>query len=375
LSEAGNAGTVRARVTLAESPAMSPVTPSAMTIDLRSDTVTRPTDAMLDAMRGATFGDDSREGDPTVVRLEELAARRTGKEAGLFLVSGTMGNLVALLAHAGRGGEVVCEANSHILRSELGGIAALAGLFHRAIPGTRGAMDVDAVGEAINPSLLPNRLATALICVETTHNDAGGAALPLAHLAAVHALARAHGIPVHIDGARLFNAAVALGVDAAAIAAHGDSVTFCISKGLSAPVGAVLAGSRDFIARARAWRRMVGGNLRQSGMLAAAGIVALETMVERLADDHANARRLAAALHRIDPGLVDPARVETNIVQVATRGGDASAADLVAALKKRGVLAGAWSKSVIRLVTHRHIGVTDIEVAAAAFRDVWRPRG
>lgn len=342
-----------------------------MTIDLRSDTVTRPTDAMLDAMRDATCGDDSREGDPTVMRLEELAARRTGKEAGLFLVSGTMGNLVALLAHAGRGGEVVCEANSHILRSELGGIAALAGLFHRAIPGTRGAMDVDAVREAINPSVLPNRLATALICLETTHNDAGGAVLPLAHMAAIHALGRAHGIPVHIDGARLFNAAVRLGVDAAAIAAHGDSVTFCISKGLSAPIGAVLTGTRDFIARARAYRRMVGGNLRQSGMLAAAGIVALETMVDRLAADHARARSLAEALHRIEPGLIDPACVETNIVQVETHAGNRPAADLVAALKARGILAGVWSKSVIRLVTHRHVGAAEVDATAAFFAALW----
>jgi threonine aldolase len=359
------------RATLAESPAMTPAT----TIDLRSDTVTRPTASMLDAMRGATCGDDSREGDPTVSRLEELAARRTGKEAGLFLVSGTMGNLVALLAHGGRGGEVVCEAGSHILRSELGGIAALAGLFHRALPGTRGAMDVEAVREAINPTVLPNRLATALISLETTHNDAGGAVLPLAHMAAIHALGRAQGIPVHIDGARLFNAAVGLGVDAAAIAAHGDSVTFCISKGLSAPIGAVLTGSRAFVARARAYRRMVGGNLRQSGMLAAAGIVALESMVDRLAEDHAQARRLAEALHRIDPALVDPARVETNIVQVETRAAEFAAADLVAALKTRGILAGAWSKSVARLVTHRHIGAAEIEAAVAAFRAVWRPRG
>ena len=343
-----------------------------MTIDLRSDTVTLPTDAMLDAMRGAPLGDDGREGDPTVRRLEELAARRTGKEAALFVVSGTMGNLVALLAHTGRGGEVICEASSHILRSELGGIASLAGLFHRAIPGARGAMNLDALRAAIAPALLPNRLATALICLETTHNDAGGAALPLAHMAAVHALGRAHGIPVHIDGARLFNAAIRLGVGAAAIAAHGDSVTFCISKGLSAPVGAVLAGSRDFITRARAYRRMVGGNLRQGGAVAAAGIVALETMVDRLADDHETARRLAEGLHRIDPSLIDLTRVETNIVQVSTRAGNRPAADLVAALMTRGILAGAWSEFVMRLVTHRHIGAAEVEETAAAFRDLWQ---
>jgi threonine aldolase len=340
-----------------------------MTIDLRSDTVTLPTDAMLDAMHRARLGDDGREGDPTVGRLEALAAQRTGKEAGLFVVSGTMGNLVALLAHTGRGGEVLCEAGSHILRSEMGGVAGLAGLFHRGVAGTRGAMDVEALSEAIAPALLPNRLATALIAMETTHNDAGGAVLPLAHMQAVHALGRAHGVPVHVDGARLFNAAVRLGVDAAAIAAHCDSVTFCISKGLSAPVGAVLTGSRDFIAQARAYRRMVGGNLRQGGVIAAAGIVALETMVARLADDHASARRLAEGLHRIDPALVDPARVETNIVQLDT---GRPAAALVAALKERGVLAGLWSKHVIRMVTHRHVDAASIDAAVAAFGEAWR---
>src|SRR6266853_1257806 len=251
-----------------------------MTIDLRSDTVTQPTEAMFEAMRRAPLGDDGREGDPTVVRLEALAAERTGKEAGLFVVSGTMGNLVALLVHTGRGGEVIAEAGSHILRSEMGGIAGLAGLF---------------------------------------------------------------------------NGAVRLGVDAAEIAAHSDTITFCISKGLSAPVGSLLTGPRDFIDKARAYRRMVGGNLRQGGVIAAAGIVALGTMVERLAEDHATAHRLAEGLHRIDAALVDRAAVETNIVQVDTRGFGRPAAAIVADLRARGVLAGVWSKWVMRMVTHRHI--------------------
>jgi threonine aldolase len=343
-----------------------------MTIDLRSDTVTMPTEAMLDAMHRARLGDDGREGDPTIMTLEALAAERTGKEAGLFVVSGTMGNLVALLAHTGRGGEVLCEANCHILRSELGGIAGLAGLFHRAIPGTRGAMDLEALQAAIAPSMMPNRLATALICMETTHNDAGGAVLPLAHMKAVHALGRANGVPVHTDGARLFNAAIRLGVDAAAIAAHSDTVTFCISKGLSAPVGAVLTGPRDFIAKARAYRRMLGGNLRQGGTVAAAGIVALETMIGRLADDHASARALGEGLHGIDPSLVDPARIETNIVQIDTRGSDRPAADLIAALKTRDVHAGVWSKFVIRMVTHRHIDAAAVAETVRIFGEVWR---
>ena len=345
-----------------------------MTIDLRSDTVTRPTEAMLEAMRNAPLGDDGREGDPTVIALEALAAERTGKEAGLFVPSGTMGNLVALLAHTGRGGEVVTEAGSHILRSEMGGIAGIAGLFHRAIAGERGAMDVDTVRGAISATLMPNRLATAVICMETTHNDAGGAVLPLAHMRAIHALGRAHGVPVHTDGARLFNAAAKLGVGAAEIAAHSDTITFCISKGLGAPVGAVLTGPAAFIARARAFRRMVGGNLRQGGVIAAAGIVALQTMVERLADDHATARRLAEGLHRIDPALVDLARVETNIVQIETRRFGQPATELVAHLGQRGVLAGVWSDWVVRMVTHRHISAAEIDETVGILGELWRAR-
>jgi threonine aldolase len=339
-------------------------------IDLRSDTVTRPTEAMLEAMHRAELGDDGREGDPTVRKLEALAAELTGKVAGLFLVSGTMGNLVALLTHTGRGGEVVLHPGSHILRSELGGIAGLAGLFHRAVPGPRGAMDLPALEAALQPRLERHRLATALIAMETTHNDAGGAVLPLEHMAAVHALGRARGIPVHTDGARLFNAAVQLGVPAAAIARHTDSVTFCLSKGLSAPVGAVLTGDADFIERARAFRRMVGGNLRQGGVVAAAGIVALETMVERLAEDHANARRLAEGLARMDAALVDLHRVETNIIQVDLSGTGHNAQQWLEALTARGVLAGAWSPTLLRLVTHRSIGAQEIEATLAAFRAV-----
>ncbi|MBV8654256.1 MAG: DegT/DnrJ/EryC1/StrS family aminotransferase [Alphaproteobacteria bacterium] len=341
-------------------------------IDLRSDTVTRPTEEMLEAMRHAELGDDGREGDPTVAKLEAMSAERTGKDAGLFVVSGTAANLIALLAHTGRGGEVVLEANSHILRSEMGGIAGLAGLYHRPVPGQRGAMDLETVRELVTPTLAPNRLATALLCMETTHNDASGAVLPLDHMAAIHALGRENGVPVHTDGARLFNAAVKLGVPAARIAAHTDSVTFCISKGLSAPVGSVITGSRDFITKARAYRRMIGGNLRQGGVIAAAGIVALETMVDRLAEDHDTAKRLAEGLHRLDAGLADAARTETNIVQVETKASGRTAADWVADLKGKGVLAGAWSKWVLRLVTHRHIGDGDVERTLAVFAELWR---
>jgi threonine aldolase len=341
-------------------------------IDLRSDTVTQPTETMLDAMRRAKLGDDSRDGDPTVGALEVLAASRVGKDAAIFVPSGTMGNLVALMAHTGRGGEVLLEESAHILKSEMGGIAHVAGLFHRAIRGRRGAMDVGLLAETLNVHMKSNKLATVLIEMETTHNGAGGSVLPLDHMAAVHALGREHGIPVHTDGARLFNAAVALGVPAERIARHTDSVTFCISKGLSAPVGSLLCGSKEFVARARGFRRMVGGNLRQAGMLAAAGIVALENMVDRLADDHHTAKQLAEGLHRIAADLVDPKSIETNIVRVDTTTSGMSAEQWSAALQARGVRVSPGGPTQLRFVTHRHIPPADIETALQAFRELWR---
>src|SRR5580704_4445279 len=339
-------------------------------IDLRSDTVTLPTEEMREAMRRAEVGDDSRDGDPTVRRLEEQAAAMTGKEAAMLVASGTMSNLVCLLAHAQEGGEVLLDPESHILRSEMGGIARLAGLFHRTVPADRGSLDVAALRETLSARLTPARLATALVCVETTHNSAGGAVIPLASLAKIRAAADEHGVPVHIDGARLFNAAVALGVPAAEIAKYSDSVGFCLSKGLSAPVGSVVCGSAAFIERARAFRRMLGGAMRQAGVIAAAGIVALDTMVARLADDHRRARKIAHGLHALDPRLVDPRKVESNIVMVdlASTGADAGA--WVPALAAHGVRAGTWARMQLRLVTHRHIADADVDGAVAAFRAV-----
>jgi threonine aldolase len=338
-------------------------------IDLRSDTVTRPTEAMLDAMRDASYGDDSRDGDPTVEKLEALAADRVGKEAACFVPSGTMANLVGVLAHTQRGGEVVLEAGAHILNSELGGIAAVAGAFYRGIPGKRGAMDLERLSEALRPATRQN-FGTALVCMETSHNRAGGAVLPLEHMQAVHERARNAGVPVHTDGARIFNAAVALGTSARAIATHTDSVAFCVSKGLCAPVGSLLCGSREYIERARAFRRMVGGNMRQAGPLAAAGILALQTMVERLKDDHASAKRLAYRLHDLDSHLVDPGDVETNLVKVEVPAQGPDAAAWSAALRKRGVLVNPCEPRALRFVTHRHIENTDVDAAVDAFAEV-----
>jgi threonine aldolase len=338
-------------------------------IDLRSDTVTLPTEEMREAMRRAELGDDSRDRDPTVRRLEEMAAAITGKDAALLVASGTMANLVALLAHAGRGGEILLDGGSHIMRSELGGVSQLAGLFPIIYPDRRGAPDVAAVSALINPRTTSNRIATSLICVETTHNDAGGAVIPLDCLAALQAAAAAKNIPIHIDGARLFNAAIALGVPAAEIARHGDSVGFCISKGLSAPVGSLLCGNLAFIERARAYRRMVGGAMRQAGVIAAAGVVALERMVDRLADDHKRARQIADGFHAVDPALVDPAQVESNIVRVDISGSGKDAKTWTTELAARGVRAGVWNSTSLRLVTHRHLDDTGVERVVAAFRN------
>ena len=339
-------------------------------IDLRSDTVTRPTEAMLESMREATFGDDSRDGDETVKKLEALAAERTAKEAGAFMPSGTMANLVAMLAHGSRGGEVLLEEGSHTLNAEFGGIAGVAGLFYRGVPGRRGAMDVEALREMIRP-VTRYHMGTALLWMENTHNRAGGAVLPLAHMRAVHGLARENGVPVHLDGARIFNAAIALGRAASEISQHSDSVCFCVSKGLSAPVGSILCGSTAFIERARAYRRMVGGNMRQAGALAAAGIVALETMVSRLGEDHQTAKRLAEGLHRIDPSLCDPKDVETNLVRVDVRKSGRRAAQWSADLKSKGVLVAPADLHVLRFVTHRHISAPDVDATVGACAELW----
>ena len=340
-------------------------------IDLRSDTVTRPTEAMLESMREATFGDDSRDGDPTVQKLEALAAERTGKAAGAFMPSGTMANLVAMLAHAQRGGEVLLEGGSHTLNAELGGVSAVAGLFYRGIPGRHGAMDLDALREAVRPATR-NQMGTALVWMENTHNRSGGAVLPLAHMQAVRELARENNVQIHLDGARIFNAAAALGVQAADIARYADSVSFCVSKGLSAPVGSILCGSGTFIERARAFRRMVGGNLRQAGPLAAAGIVALETMVDRLVEDHQTAKRLADGLHQIDASLVDPRHVETNLVRVEVKKSGKHAAQWSAELKQKEILVSPCDVYALRFVTHRHIAAADIDATLSAFADLWK---
>lgn len=331
-------------------------------IDLRSDTVTKPTQEMREAMFAAEIGDDVYGEDPTVRRLEELAAEMVGKEAALFVVSGTMGNQVAILAHTSPGDEVILEAESHIYYYEVGAMAALSGVQARPVKGFRGAMDPDAVEEAIREENI-HYPRTSLIALENTHNRAGGTVLPLDNMAAIADVARRHGLRVHLDGARVFNAAVALGVDVREITKHVDTVQFCLSKGLGAPVGSILAGPREFIDRARKKRKMVGGGMRQAGIIAAAGIVALTKMVDRLAEDHANARILAEGLAGIDGISVDLDTVQTNIVVMDTKGLGVTAGEFVARLKERGVLASGFGRTRVRFVTHKDVSREDVLAA------------
>lgn len=340
-------------------------------VDLRSDTLTKPTPEMYEAMRAAELGDDVLEEDPTVLRLEALAAERMGKEAGLFVASGTMGNLTAMVTHTRRGDEVICEADAHIFWYEAAGMAVVGSLLPRCLPGKRGALDPAEVARAIRPDDV-HHPRTGLICLENTHNRAGGTVLRPEQVEGVAAVARAHGIPLHIDGARIFNAAVALGVEPRELVRGADSVTFCLSKGLSAPVGSVLTGSRDFIRRARQTRKLLGGGMRQAGVIAAAGIVALESLVDRLAEDHVNARDLARGLAEVPGIAVDLESVQTNMVYFDVRGTGQTAAEFVARLAEAGVKAydlGEWS---IRFVTYRGITAEDVELALARVRRVAR---
>lgn len=338
-------------------------------VDLRSDTVTKPTPAMWEAMARAEVGDDVYGEDPTINRLEAMSAEYMGKEAALFVASGTQGNLAALLTHCGRGDEVILGDKSHTFVYEQGGMAALGGIVPHTIPnrpdGTLRLADITA---AIRPDNehFPR---TRLICLENTHNNCNGTPLTAGYTAQVAALARAHGLRLHLDGARIFNAAAALDVDVRELVRHVDSVTFCLSKGLCAPVGSVLCGSADFIAEARRARKVLGGGMRQAGILAAAGIVALEQLAGRLAEDHVRARRLAVGLAEI-PGL-KIAPVSTNILYFSLAD-DAplTPQEFMARLKERGLLVLAHGRRSLRAVTHYWIGDEDIEQALAAARGV-----
>jgi threonine aldolase len=326
---------------------------------------------MREAMARAEVGDDVYGEDPTVNRLQEMAAERMGKEAALFVASGTMGNLSSILAHCGRGDEVIVGDKAHTVLYEAGGISALGGVHSRQVPNQPdGSLALDDICQAIRSDDAHQPI-SRLVALENTHNRCGGAALTVEYTRSVGELAHEHGLLLHIDGARIFNAAVALGVNARELAAPADSVTFCLSKGLCAPVGSLVCGSQAFINRAHRLRKQLGGGMRQAGVLAAAGVVALQSMIERLADDHRRARLLAQGLATI-PGLVlDPGTPKTNMLFCSLAGGvPLDAAQVAAALAERGVRVGVVASRRFRLVTHYWIGDDDVTQAVAAFRDV-----
>jgi threonine aldolase len=341
-------------------------------VDLRSDTVTQPTAAMRRAMAEAEVGDDVYREDPTVNALEALAAERLGKEAALLVLSGTMGNLVALLTHCGRGDEAIIGDRSHTFLYEQGGLSAVGGIHpHTVRDGADGRWDLAEVEAAIRPDdeHCPR---TRAISLENTQNMTGGNVLPPDYLAAVGRLARAHDIRVHVDGARIFNAAVALDLPASELAREADSLMFCLTKGLACPVGSLVVGDRDFIREARRNRKLVGGGMRQAGVFAAAGIVALREMVDRLAEDHRNACRLAEGLADV-PGIeVDPAAVATNIVFFHLTAA-LTPQELSARLRSQGVVIGDGPARRIRLVTHYGIEAADVERALLAFQRALLP--
>jgi threonine aldolase len=318
-------------------------------------------------MANAEVGDDVFGEDPTVHRLEDTAARMVGKEAGLLVTSGTMGNLAALLAHCGRGDEMILGDQAHTFMYEQGGSAALGGIHPRPLPNQPdGTIELDAIDAAVrgDDAHFPR---TRLICLENSHNRCGGAVLTSEYTTAVKEIADRHDLSLHLDGARIFNAAAALGTGADQLTGPADSVTFCLSKGLAAPVGSVLCGSRSFIARARRTRKVLGGGMRQAGVLAAAGLVALETMVDRLVDDHANAQLLAKGLAQLPGVQIDPGDVLTNIVIFELHRDDLTPPELVERLEPMGVKLFAIGGLRMRAVTHYQVTSADIEWALSAF--------
>ncbi len=339
-------------------------------IDLRSDTVTRPTAAMRQAMATAEVGDDQYGEDPTVAALEQRAAELVGKEAAVYVASGTMGNLVAVLSHCGRGDELVLGDECHIFWYESGGAAALGGIPFNLRPTTRfGRLDLDDVAAAIRP-IRAGYPRTGAVCIENTHNRCGGAVLPLDYLADLKQVCAEHGAPVHLDGARIFNAAATLGVPAAQIAANVDSVQFCLSKGLAAPVGSIVAGSAEFVEKARRNRKIVGGAMRQSGVIAAAGLVALNEMIDRLPDDHLRAKRLAQALSESPGVVIDLDTVQSNIVIFQPPSGMSHEA-VIAAFRENGIKVSNYGLRGLRMVTHYEIDDEAIDRTIAAIPAVF----
>jgi len=339
-------------------------------IDLRSDTVTKPTLEMREAMMRAEVGDDVYIEDPTVNKLQERAAEIFGREAALFVPSGTMGNQIAVKIHTQPGNEVIIEERGHIYNYEMAAMAVISGALPRPVRGEDGILDWPSIEAAIRPRGVYYRAQTGLIVIENTHNMAGGAVTPLERMEEICRNAHSLGLPVHLDGARIFNASVALNKPVDVLTRSFDSVMFCLSKGLGAPVGSMLVGSRDFIEKARILRKMLGGGMRQVGVLAAAGLVALEKMTARLGEDHANARLLAQGLAELPGVSIDPEKAPTNIVIFDISGTGLNTTQFSARLKEHGVLANGVNSREMRMVTHYDVTRADCQTALEVVSEI-----
>jgi len=331
-------------------------------IDLRSDTVTLPTEEMLEAIKNAELGDDVFGEDPTVNRLEEMAAKKMGKEAALLVPSGTMADLVSVTSNTKRGDSAILEADSHIYWYEVGGISAIAGVMPLPVRGKMGVMDPRDIEAAIRPRDV-HSAETTLVCIENTHNRAGGTIVTPAQIEAISKVAKEHSLRLYMDGSRIFNASVAMRVDVKEFTKHVDNLMFCLSKGLSCPIGSIVVGSEDFIKKARKVRKILGGGMRQAGIIAAPGIIALEKMIDRLEDDHRNARLLAEGLAKIEGVNINLEAVQTNIVMLDVGVLGVGSEAFINELRKRGVLALSLGETRVRMVTHRGIEREDIEKA------------
>ncbi|MTI70782.1 MAG: low-specificity L-threonine aldolase [Firmicutes bacterium] len=337
-------------------------------IDFRSDTLTKPTDEMRRAMSEANVGDDVYKEDPTINELENLASEIVGKEEALFVPSGTMGNQLALLSHTNRGEEIILEEWSHIYRFEVGGLSFLSGLQAKPIKGENGIMELEDIKREIIIDNDIHHAQTSLICMENTHNMAGGVVTPLKRMKDIYNLAKDNQIKVHLDGARMFNASIYLDTDIKEITNKTDSVMFCLSKGLSAPVGSILAGDKEFIKKARRYRKMLGGGMRQAGILAAAGIISLNNMVDRLKLDNENIKLLADKLSNIKS--IDVKTPQTNILMIDVSKSKYSSEEVIDKLKDKGILTSKITNNIIRFVTHRHISKEDILYSIDIFNKI-----
>ncbi|MEX0790148.1 MAG: low specificity L-threonine aldolase [Actinomycetota bacterium] len=336
------------------------MTPERRVVDLRSDTLTTPTPQMREAMAQAVLGDDVFGEDPTTNLLQERVAELCGVEAALFVPSGSMGNLVSLRSMASPGDEVICHADAHIFNYEVASLAAVGGIQARPVPGHWGVLDPESIASAVRPAFDTFPRSTVL-ALENTHNLAGGTVYPIDDIRAARKVADEFGLKIHMDGARIFNASVASGVPVAEYCSVVDGLTFCFSKGLACPVGSMVVGSKEFIKQAHRYRKMHGGGMRQTGVLTAACLVALDTMIDRLADDHANARRLANGIQRLSEHATMPANVQTNMVLVKTEHLGYSTTEFVEVIGQEGVKCLAYQRGTVRMVTHKDVSTEDID--------------